>query len=723
MKKKSFRYASLAMTVLEKLLGTRFTVSGIDKLPNYPVMFVANHFTRSETFFVPYIINKLTGRHVRCLADSKLFVGTFGRFLKSVGTVSVRDENRDKIIIQDLIYNVCDWMIYPEGSMVKSKDIKFQGLYINSTPYRTGPVRTGAAVLALKSQIYRQDLINAYKNENQQVLKDYKDFFGLEYDKIIENIKTCIVPVNITYYPIRPGNNKIKNLALKLIKNLPEQIVEELEIEGNLLLDADINVNFGDPIHIDEYIKSTKSIVDKIPIIKHETRNNIILKYFRSKLTSEFMQKIYSDIKINFDHIFSATLLHYGQSFISINHLKKIIFYSAFLIVKTQKYRHDFSIDENNIYQIFHDEDFKEFNSVFNLALEQNLIRLKNQDEIEIFKNSLNQHVEFHHIRIENTLQVILHEFLLLENASSIVKKVCNMDDVNLDNLIAKSIYESDLRDYDKDYKNNFDIKFSKHKEIGAPYFYRGRENGSNKLGIILVHGYKSAPKEVAELANFLQNFDVTIYCVRLKGHGTSPADIKNYEWYDWYMSVNKGYSALANICDKIVLVGFSMGGLLSLLMATQKKGHHKLAAIVSLNSALKLQDIKAKMVPSINLWNELLEKFNFEKGKLEYVDDNPENPDINYSRNYVKGVYELERLMDICALNLPSVKVPALIVQSTQDPVVNPNSGKLIFNKIESKLKTLKELEIPNHVIITTKDKNLVFQEIVSFLKKIELL
>lgn len=210
-----------------------------------------------------------------------------------MGTVSVRDENRDKIIIQDLIYNVCDWMIYPEGSMVKSKDIKFQGLYINSTPYRTGPVRTGAAVLALKSQIYRQDLINAYKNENQQVLKDYKDFFGLEYDKIIENIKTCIVPVNITYYPIRPGNNKIKNLALKLIKNLPEQIVEELEIEGNLLLDADINVNFGDPIHIDEYIKSTKSIVDKIPIIKHETRNNIILKYFRSKLTSDFMQNIF----------------------------------------------------------------------------------------------------------------------------------------------------------------------------------------------------------------------------------------------------------------------------------------------------------------------------------------------------------------------------------------------------------------------------------------------
>ena len=46
MNRKSFRYASLAMNLLEKLLGTRFTISGIEKIPNQPVMFVANHFTR-----------------------------------------------------------------------------------------------------------------------------------------------------------------------------------------------------------------------------------------------------------------------------------------------------------------------------------------------------------------------------------------------------------------------------------------------------------------------------------------------------------------------------------------------------------------------------------------------------------------------------------------------------------------------------------------------------
>jgi 1-acyl-sn-glycerol-3-phosphate acyltransferase len=68
----TFRYASVAMRILEKILGSNFSVTGLEKIPNHPVMFVANHFTRVETFFVPYLIYKHTGRQIRCLADSGL---------------------------------------------------------------------------------------------------------------------------------------------------------------------------------------------------------------------------------------------------------------------------------------------------------------------------------------------------------------------------------------------------------------------------------------------------------------------------------------------------------------------------------------------------------------------------------------------------------------------------------------------------------------------------
>jgi esterase/lipase len=121
-------------------------------------------------------------------------------------------------------------------------------------------------------------------------------------------------------------------------------------------------------------------------------------------------------------------------------------------------------------------------------------------------------------------------------------------------------------------------------------------------------------------------------------------------------------------------------------------------------------------MIPGINLWNELLEKFNLEKGRMEFIDDIPENPHINYSRNYIKGVYELEKLMILCENNLHKISIPALIIQSKKDPVVNPISGKIIFDKIKSQQKKLVEMDFENHVIITSNNKELVFQEIINF-------
>ena len=155
MQHKSFGYTALALSFLEKLLGTRFKLHNLDKVPkDQPVMFVANHFTRSETFFLPYLLYKYTNRKVKCLTDSKIFVGNFGKLLNSIGAVSVKDPNRDTIIVDDLVNNYSDWMIYPEGSMIKSKEIKNDGAFINYTPHRVGPARTGSAVLALKSELF-----------------------------------------------------------------------------------------------------------------------------------------------------------------------------------------------------------------------------------------------------------------------------------------------------------------------------------------------------------------------------------------------------------------------------------------------------------------------------------------------------------------------------------------------------------------------------------------
>ena len=72
---------------------------------------------------MPYIIYSHTDMEVRSLADHSIFVGYFGKFLNKVGTLSTMHESRDDIILGDLMTGRKNWMIYPEGAMVKNKKI------------------------------------------------------------------------------------------------------------------------------------------------------------------------------------------------------------------------------------------------------------------------------------------------------------------------------------------------------------------------------------------------------------------------------------------------------------------------------------------------------------------------------------------------------------------------------------------------------------------------
>lgn len=725
---KAYGYINLILRGAEKLLGANFSVNGLENIlsddnDKQPILFVSNHFTRAETFFVPYIINKFSNRRPRSLAHGSLFSGALGNILDSLGALSTSNPNRDQIIINNLITAKDDWIIYPEGAMLKSKEIEKNKRFTNYTPERKGPTRTGSAVLAIKSEIYRDQIIEAFKNNDETSLGFFQKNFDVKYFKNLEKLNTKIVPLTVSYYPLRPGKNKIQNIAQRLMKKIPKEVIEELEIEGNLLLNAEININFLKPIDVSDYISGAKKTIYQIPIIKSETKSGLIIKYYRNKLTYDFMNKIYSNIQINFDHIFSATLLFLKNKTIDKDYLKRVIYLSASMIASRNKYNLNKSIDKSFLFKLFSDDSNKEFESVFELAKKQRIIQEVGKNKIKIVKDLRKNDYDFHQIRIENSLFVIANEFLLLQFASDIVKHNCKISNKLIKEKVFNDICKNDVFEYEKDYRKFFDEKYSKSEELGRPFFIKGRAGVTKKnVGIVICHGYKSSPKQVEALSKHLANLGFCIYAVRLKGHGTSPINIKDVSWKDWYNSIQKGYSAISNLCDKVIFIGFSTGGLLSLL-SSSRKNNPKLFATVSINSALRLRDIRSKVVPGINIWNDLLDKFNIKSARFEYIDDIPENPEINYSRNYLNGVEELGKLMKICEKNLKNVLIPTLIIQGKNDNIVNPISAKIIYEKINSTNKSLKEMDFSNHSIITNARKEDVFKEIELFFKELKLI
>jgi esterase/lipase len=161
--------------------------------------------------------------------------------------------------------------------------------------------------------------------------------------------------------------------------------------------------------------------------------------------------------------------------------------------------------------------------------------------------------------------------------------------------------------------------------------------------------------------------------------------------------------------------VGFSTGGDLALYQAALKNEHFK--CVVSINAPLYLRNIASNFASTVVFWNKFLNKLHIQKGRFEFVENRPENPHINYFKNPIAGVKELERFMDVVRKNLKHVSIPALIIQGSHDPVVNPESADEIFEKIGSKRKELIKVHASRHGIVNGDGAQNVFRRVAQFL------
>jgi esterase/lipase len=278
---------------------------------------------------------------------------------------------------------------------------------------------------------------------------------------------------------------------------------------------------------------------------------------------------------------------------------------------------------------------------------------------------------------------------------------------------IKNRIWELDQGLFAQDYDQYYTEGETKPRTIGNPFFLK---RPLSSKGVILVHGYMAAPEEIRPLAEYLYKAGYSVYGVRLRGHGTSPADLALREWGDWYNSVGRAYIIMKNSLKHFAIAGFSMGAGLALLQAANKPG--RFAGVISINGPAKLQAAVSKLSPLVVAGNKLLSALHITTDKTKFVDNNPENPQINYLRNPVHGIYELEKLMKLVMERLGSVVDPVLVIQGSDDPVVNPVSGSEIYDKLCSKKKKLVQIEADRHGILRGKEADAVKENVLTFLK-----
>ena len=104
----------------------------------------------------------------------------------------------------------------------------------------------------------------------------------------------------------------------------------------------------------------------------------------------------------------------------------------------------------------------------------------------------------------------------------------------------------------------------------------------------------------------------------------------------------------------------------------------------------------------------------------MTFVENHPEFPDINYMRNPVSGVRELERLMNAVAPRLSDINVPALVIQAQGDPVVHPKGSAQLFKALGSEDKSYLVFNFNRHGIVRGPGADKVHQAVWDFIHRL---
>lgn len=686
---------------------------GQELIPAGSIIFVVNHFTRIETLLLPYHIYAHTHVPVWSLAHHSLFEGYLGGFLKETGAVSTRNPDRDRLIVKSLLTGGANWIIFPEGHMVKDKEAYSRPTFYGLRRSRLRQAHTGAANLAMRTEFYRKRL-NYLLTENPAEAERLMNMFQIENMMPILTETTWIVPINLTYYPLRARENVLSTLAGRFSGNISDRLLEELLTEGTMFLEGvDIDIRFGQAIPVAEYLTSSRIKKDMFSLQRIDFDDRLpslpAMRQEATNLMHRFMDDIYNMTTINHDHLFASLLRALPFSRISEDDFRRRVFLLTDLIPdKTSIMCHQ-SLDFGQV-ALLTDDRYHKYRDFLELAKQSGVVSCESG---VLLRNraSFSTGKKFHRIRIENPLGVAANEVRSLTCLKQRVRLLAWLPEMVVRHRVAEVLLHKAADQFEADYSRFYRPGESKERAIGAPVLLKGE---SRRLGVVLVHGFLATPREVLELAEYLHGKGFWVYCVRVRGHGTSPEDLDTRSGDDWVESVDLGYALVSAVCRRVVIGGFSFGGGLALNAAARISG---LAGVFAICPPFRLQSLSSRFAPAVTTWNRTMNKMHCHGVTKEYARRVSERPLINYARVPLAALSQMEHFMKDLEPRLAEIKAPTLVVQALEDPIVNPERTSLMFHRIGAEQKKYLPFDFSRHGILAGEGSERVHAAIAAFI------
>ena len=236
--------------------------------------------------------------------------------------------------------------------------------------------------------------------------------------------------------------------------------------------------------------------------------------------------------------------------------------------------------------------------------------------------------------------------------------------------------------------------------------------NGSSRCGALVIHGLTSNPDSMRGVAKALAAVGFHIELPLLPGHGTVMEDLVPIRWSDFVGEVEVAYSKLAARVDKVVVVGLSLGGALTLRVGAN---HPEVVGLVCINPVAEPQvpEVIEMLQGIVDGGTEVLPGI---RGDIA----DPDATESGYDGTAVRVVLSL--LIDGLAPlagEYPNMHMPLLLMNSPQDHVVEPVQSDYLAEHFGGPVERI-TLERSYHVATLDYDRDLVESSAVAFAQRI---
>lgn len=234
----------------------------------------------------------------------------------------------------------------------------------------------------------------------------------------------------------------------------------------------------------------------------------------------------------------------------------------------------------------------------------------------------------------------------------------------------------------------------------------------SSNIGVLVVHGFTGNPSSMRELAQSFADAGFNVELPRLSGHGTEVSDLFDKRWSHWSADAEAALQRLAKRCTKVVVAGLSMGGALTLWLASK---HPELAGIVCINPVTQPlgDDMMGAIKGMIDAGTEAFPGIGSDIADPNVKESSyPETPLRALSSLMVDGVAPL-------STTYGSIKVPMMLFSSRNDHVVDPQQGDYLAANYGGRCERVM-LEKSFHVATQDFEKDVINARAVDFVRTV---